>query len=115
MTELVHVDNLGALFTTRGGQTKRKRMPKKDQILWTVIEQGQLEGDPTRVAYLAHRGGRGGRNPGHDYEWQGTSLHTLVSEDPLTLDPSIGWQECCGRHGFIKNGKWEPTGDSIEP
>lgn len=43
--------------------------------------------------------------------WAGTGLHTVVSRDPLHLEPSIGWMQCCGRHGFIRNGLWEPVGD----
>lgn len=31
--------------------------------------------------------------------------HTLVSVDPLHLEPSLLW-ECCGKHGFIREGVW---------
>jgi hypothetical protein len=31
-------------------------------------------------------------------------LWTLISEDPLTIDPSIQCQ--CGAHGFIIEGEW---------
>lgn len=35
------------------------------------------------------------------------ALWTVVSEDPLTLSPSI--QCSCGDHGFITDGKWVPA------
>ncbi|MFF8485146.1 hypothetical protein [Streptomyces antibioticus] len=35
----------------------------------------------------------------------GTSAHTLVSRDPLHLEPSLLW-ECCGLHGFVRDGVW---------
>lgn len=31
--------------------------------------------------------------------------HTLVSPDPLHLEPSLLWS-CCGLHGFVRDGKW---------
>jgi hypothetical protein len=39
--------------------------------------------------------------------WAAADLaaHTLVSLDPLHVEPSILWN-CCGRHGFIRNGRW---------
>lgn len=48
---------------------------------------------------------------GPRWKWSATGLHTLVSRHPLHLEPSIGWMECCGRHGFIRGGAWEPCGD----
>ena len=35
----------------------------------------------------------------------GTSAHTLVSRDPLHLEPSLLWQ-CCGTHGWVRDGQW---------
>jgi hypothetical protein len=35
----------------------------------------------------------------------GVEQHTVVSLDPLTLDPSLLWP-CCGRHGFVRDGAW---------
>lgn len=32
----------------------------------------------------------------------------LLSEDPLTLSPSLACQQC-GHHGFIRDGKWVPA------
>lgn len=31
--------------------------------------------------------------------------HTLVSIDPLHLEPSLLW-DCCGKHGFVRAGAW---------
>lgn len=38
----------------------------------------------------------------------GTSAHTLVSREPLHLEPSLLW-DCCGTHGFVRDGKWIPA------
>lgn len=34
-------------------------------------------------------------------------VHTVVSIDPLTLEPSLKCRTC-GAHGHVRNGKWEP-------
>lgn len=34
-----------------------------------------------------------------------TEAHTLVSRDPLHLEPSLLWS-CCGLHGWVRNGQW---------
>lgn len=34
-----------------------------------------------------------------------TSAHTLVTREPLHLEPSLLWH-CCGTHGWIRNGQW---------
>lgn len=39
---------------------------------------------------------------------QGTSDHTLVSREPLHLEPSLLWN-CCGLHGFLREGIWSPA------
>lgn len=43
------------------------------------------------------------------WTWGATTKHALHAAEPLHLEPSIGWQECCGRHGFIRRGLWEPA------
>jgi hypothetical protein len=35
----------------------------------------------------------------------GVAHHTLVSLDPLHLEPSVLWG-CCGKHGYIRDGRW---------
>lgn len=35
----------------------------------------------------------------------GTSAHTLISRQPLHLEPSLLWT-CCGTHGYVRNGEW---------
>jgi hypothetical protein len=32
----------------------------------------------------------------------------LESRDPITMSPSIAY-ECCGLHGFIREGRWVPA------
>jgi hypothetical protein len=38
----------------------------------------------------------------------GTGAHTLVSREPLHLEPSLLWN-CCGLHGFVRDGAWIPA------
>lgn len=42
------------------------------------------------------------------WEVAGTSAHTLVSRDPLHLEPSLLWR-CCNLHGFVRDGVWIPA------
>ncbi|MGW2739120.1 hypothetical protein ACWC4D_33585 [Streptomyces sp. NPDC001288] len=44
----------------------------------------------------------------HDGCWvdASTGAHTLVSREPLHLEPSLLWR-CCGLHGWVRNGQWE--------
>lgn len=41
----------------------------------------------------------------HGWRLGATAAHTLVSRDPLTIEPSLLWP-CCGVHGFIRAGRW---------
>lgn len=38
----------------------------------------------------------------------GVAAHTLVAADPLHIEPSLLFG-CCGKHGFIRAGRWEPA------
>ncbi|MFJ2259461.1 hypothetical protein ACIOKD_14165 [Streptomyces sp. NPDC087844] len=38
----------------------------------------------------------------------GTGAHTLVSREPLHLEPSLLWR-CCDLHGFVRGGAWIPA------
>jgi hypothetical protein len=37
---------------------------------------------------------------------QRVPLHTLVSLDPLHLEPSLACADGCPWHGFLRDGKW---------
>lgn len=37
--------------------------------------------------------------------WAGGPTWEVLSEDPLTLSPSLACQTC-GHHGFIRDGRW---------
>lgn len=37
-----------------------------------------------------------------------TTHHTLVTRNPLHLEPSLLWR-CCGTHGFVRDGIWIPA------
>lgn len=42
--------------------------------------------------------------------WVGASTadHTLVEREPLHLEASLLWP-CCGTHGFVRGGTWQPA------
>lgn len=46
----------------------------------------------------------------HDGCWVAASAaaHTLVSREPLHLEPSLLWT-CCNLHGFVRGGVWIPA------
>jgi hypothetical protein len=37
-----------------------------------------------------------------------TADHTLVSREPLTVEPSLAWP-CCGLNGNVRDGRWTPA------
>ncbi|MGY4960363.1 hypothetical protein [Streptomyces sp. 900105245] len=37
-----------------------------------------------------------------------TEAHSLVTPEPLHLEPSLLWS-CCGLHGFVRGGDWIPA------
>ncbi|MGW5175928.1 hypothetical protein ACWERY_16390 [Streptomyces sp. NPDC004082] len=43
--------------------------------------------------------------PSGRWECQAAPEHTLVSREPLHLEPSLLWR-CCNTHGFVRNGEW---------
>lgn len=45
-----------------------------------------------------------------DGRWmaQAAPDHTLVTRDPLHMEPSLLWP-CCNTHGFVRNGVWIPA------
>lgn len=36
----------------------------------------------------------------------GCGLHTLIEVDPLHIEASVFYPECCGLHGWIRDGRW---------
>lgn len=47
-------------------------------------------------------------DPGAYVGWTlaGVGAHTLVSSQPLHLEASVYWPDCCGKHGWIRDGRW---------
>jgi hypothetical protein len=45
---------------------------------------------------------------GDEPRWRaaGCGLHTVVSLDPLHLEPSLGCEDGCANHGWIHGGVW---------
>lgn len=52
--------------------------------------------------------GEGTVAPGEAYGWRPTGVrtHTWVSAEPVHIEPSVYWPECCGLHGFVRDGEW---------
>jgi hypothetical protein len=63
---------------------------------WVAIHEWHKEGDFYGAGFIPFTGRM--RAP---VSWE------VLSEDPLTLSPSLACQQC-GHHGFIRNGRWEP-------
>lgn len=40
--------------------------------------------------------------------WQptGVGAHDLITAEPLHIEASVYWPDCCGMHGFIRDGQW---------
>lgn len=36
----------------------------------------------------------------------GAGAHDFIQAEPLHLEPSIYYPGCCGKHGWIRDGKW---------
>lgn len=43
------------------------------------------------------------------WEATGTAFHQQITLDPLHLEPSIWFRDCCGMHGWIRSGAWVPA------
>lgn len=95
-TRVIHLesDNLSDLYD------ETQPLALSRDIYYAFAQEG---------VYLAHVCIGYGRPP--SWIWSCASAHTLVSRGPLHLEPSIGWQDCCGRHGFIREGVWIPAND----
>lgn len=65
-------------------------------LVWHWCSRVVWQADPTRVRVLC------------EPQWSpaGVGAHTLVTEEPLHLEPSLLWSDCCGMHGFIRDGRW---------
>ena len=67
-----------------------------------------LVGETSATTYVWHwcqkrRDGTGG--------WEGAAvpLHTMLSREPLTLDPSLACPNRCPWHGYVRAGRWQPV------
>lgn len=56
--------------------------------------------DDRRLLGAVPAGDRRGWTP------SGVLAHTLVEVDPLHLEASLHLTDCCGMHGFIRDGAW---------
>lgn len=87
-------------------------------ITW-FNKDGQPESHPhlwhwcDKSGWIAARRKAGDPEPKHPDtdrpQWMlaGSNAHQVLSRDPLHLEPSVYWPDCCGTHGFIRNGVWE--------
>lgn len=80
---------------------------------FNVDDQPMLWHWCNRSIYIAARD-KGAESEARRLDWwytpvwvpTGVGAHTLVQREPLTLNPSVFWRDCCGLHGWIQNGKW---------
>jgi hypothetical protein len=79
------------------GHTLRRVSNKEGQLVG-FIEEHPDQRDPSRpCAGSISLAGSSWAEPGRTW--------TLVSEDPLTLSPSL-MCTACGNHGWVRDGKW---------
>ncbi|WP_019137641.1 hypothetical protein [Cellulomonas massiliensis] len=58
-----------------------------------------------------------GRSEGYDADfgqyryWMpaGVGAHDLIQREQLYIEASVYWPDCCGMHGFIRDGRWHPV------
>lgn len=86
---------------------------------WTVLDQDHLirpvvettDGEDQPAGWIeAHRNSDGQWCVGSMFRrgartGEGRAQWDVVSEDPLTLTPSVLCRKC-GNHGFIRDGRW---------
>lgn len=68
-------------------------------LIWHWCTRSLWQADPSRIPALC------------EPQWTpaGVAAQTLLSTDPLHLEPNLLWSDCCGMHGFIRDGKWTPA------
>lgn len=70
-----------------------------DLWIWHWCEHPLWEGRG-KTEFEAHR---------DDYRfWSpaGVGAHDLITVDPLHIEASVYWPDCCGLHGWIRDGRW---------
>lgn len=92
--------NLPAGAIDLGHDTWMTKVYRDDQ--WVGIHEWHAENGEYGAGFIAFSGRA---TP----DWYGPSAPTweVLTEDPLTLSPSLACQNC-GHHGFIRSGRWEP-------
>lgn len=73
-------------------------------VFYAVIEDGIEDGGKATNVWVWHwhtptRGA-------HRWALAGCGYHTVLSVEPLTLDPSLACEDGCPSHGWIRNGVW---------
>lgn len=95
--------------------------PTNTPDTWGLDGVFRVPGSPEPGVFAMHRPVGAGRPPGDgiviwhwhtpnggDARWQaaGCGLHTVVSLDPLHLEPSLACEGGCPNHGYIRDGQW---------
>jgi hypothetical protein len=79
-------------------------------VSWTGPFQETVDGEvqPLIWHWCTHRfwNEQHGANTEPGWAPAGVKAHILVSRDPLHLEPSLYWPDCCGMHGFVRDGRW---------
>lgn len=69
--------------------------------VWAGIHEWHNERGEYEPGYIAFTGRA-------QPDWFGGATWDVVSEDPLTLSPSLACGTC-GHHGWIRDGQWVPA------
>lgn len=69
-----------------------------DLIVWHDCTHSVWRADPTKPPALIDV--YDGWHP------TGVGAHDLIAVDPLHIEASVYWPDCCGMHGWIRDGRW---------
>lgn len=70
---------------------------------WIGIREWHREGEMFEAGFIPFTG-----RSMPDWWRSDAPTWEVISEDPLTLAPSLACGQC-GHHGFIRDGKWVPA------
>lgn len=73
-----------------------------DNHRWSWLMEASGDG---RNIMWGHRC-KGGRYSISWIDLTSGTMHRLVSEDPLHVEPSVLCSAGCGDHGFVREGRW---------
>lgn len=70
---------------------------------WIGIHEWHVENGEYGAGFIAFTG-----RTSPDWWSPGSPTWEVISEEPLTLSPSLACQ-ACGHHGWVRDGRWVPA------